>query len=437
MSGERAVHTKTERPPSASAGLAARMVEQARHARAAAREVARLESAAKVRALEAVASALQTRAPEILRANVRDLEAAAASSLTPASVDRLTLTPERLREMADAVRAVAALPDPVGEMSDVSVRPNGLRVARMRIPLGVVAILYESRPNVTTDAAALCLLSGNAVILRGGKETIHSNRALAATVRAALAENGVTRDAVQLIDTTDRAAIDVLLRQDAYIDLVIPRGGEGLIRAVARKSRIPVLKHYKGVCHVYVDEDADGAMAAAIVHNAKAQRPGVCNAAETLLVHAGSARQLLPALAEPLWAAGVELRGCERTRAILGGRVVPATDEDWAAEYLDLILAVRVVDSMEDAIAHIREWGSNHTEAIVTRDPARAQAFVAAVDSSTVLVNASTRFADGGELGLGAEIGISTSKLHAFGPMGARELTTTKFVVFGDGQVRV
>ncbi|HSH75318.1 MAG TPA: glutamate-5-semialdehyde dehydrogenase, partial [Longimicrobiales bacterium] len=305
------------------------------------------------------------------------------------------------------------------------------------IPLGVVAMIYESRPNVTSDAAALCLKAGNAVILRGGSEAHHSNSAIADALREGLAQSRVPVDAVQLIPTTDRKAIDVLLEQEEWIDLVIPRGGEGLIRAVTEKSRIPVLQHYKGVCHVFLDESAPLERATEIVLNAKVQRPGVCNALETLLVHESAAERLLPTVARALVDAGVELRGCPRTVELLGPMDVrPATEDDWHEEYLDLRLAVRVVDDLEAALEHIARYGSSHTEAIVTEDEASARAFVDAVQSSTVLVNASTRFADGGELGLGAEIGISTSKLHAFGPMGARELTTRKFVVFGDGQVR-
>jgi glutamate-5-semialdehyde dehydrogenase len=351
-------------------------------------------------------------------------------------LDRLRLDAGRVDGMARAVREVAALPDPVGEVTEEWVRPNGLRVSRVRIPLGVIAMIYESRPNVTCDAAALCFKAGNAVILRGGREARHSNGAIADALRAGLEGTGVDPDAVQQIAFLEREAVPTLLRQEEHVDLVIPRGGEALIRAVTRASRIPVLKHYKGVCHVYVDRSAEPGMASEIVANAKAQRPGVCNALETLLVHESAARATLPAIAERLREEGVELRGCPRTRELLGDRVRPATEDDWAAEYLDLVLAIRVVPDMETAIAHIARWGSDHTEAIVTPEPDRAERFVAAVGSSTVVVNASTRFADGGELGLGAEIGISTSKLHAFGPMGARELTTTKFVVWGEGQVR-
>ena len=420
----------------AAGELAAGVEAQARAARAASRQLARLPSARKVEALEAMAAELESRAAEILEANAKDRAAAEAAGRSGPMVDRLRLDREGLRKLAGAVREIAAQPDPVGEVTESWTRPNGLRVSRVRIPLGVVAMIYESRPNVTADAAALCFKAGNAVILRGGSEAFHSNHAIAGAIRAALEATGVTPDAVQLVGTTDRAAIDELLRQEAFIDLVIPRGGEGLIRAVVEKSRIPVLKHYKGVCHVYLDEGADPEAATAIVLNAKAQRPGVCNALETLLVHRAAVDEVLGPVADALVRAGVELRGCPATREALGDVVVPATDDDWAAEYLDLILAVRVVDDLEQAVEHIARWGSDHTEAIVTPSEERGREFVASVQSSTVLVNASTRFADGGELGLGAEIGISTSRLHAFGPMGARELTSQKFVVHGDGQTR-
>ena len=416
--------------------IAAAVEAQARAARAASRRLARLPSAKKVEALEAMAAEIEARAPEILEANARDLAAAEAAGRSGPMVDRLRLDDAGLRKLAGAVREIAAQADPVGEVTETWMRPNGLRVSRVRIPLGVVAMIYESRPTVTADAAALCFKAGNAVVLRGGSEAFHSNHAIAGAIHAALERTGITPDAVQLIGTTDRAAIDVLLRQEESIDLVIPRGGEGLIRTVVEKSRIPVLKHYKGVCHVFIDEGADPETATAIVLNAKVQRPGVCNALETLLVHRAAVDDVLPRVADVLLEAGVELRGCPATVAALGDVVVPATDDDWAAEYLDLVLAVRVVDDLEQAVEHIGRWGSDHTEAIVTPSEERAREFVASVQSSTVLVNASTRFADGGELGLGAEIGISTSRLHAFGPMGARELTSRKFVVHGDGQVR-
>lgn len=409
----------------------------ARRARSAAGRLARLPASERTRALEEVAEAIERHAREILDANARDLASAEDRGIAGPMKDRLRLDAPGVATLAEAVREVAAQDDPLGAMEEEHVRPNGLKVGRMRIPLGVVAMIYESRPNVTADAAALCLRSGNAVILRGGSEAVHSNRAIAEAVREGIGRTQVPVDAVQLVHTTDRGAVDVLLEQEGLIDLVIPRGGEGLIRAVTEKSRIPVLQHYKGVCHVFLDASAPLQRASDIVFNAKVQRPGVCNALETLLVHADAASELLPTVADRLAEAGVELRGCPRSVALLSQlEVVPAEDSDWDEEYLDLVLAVRVVDDLEAAVAHIERHGSGHTEAIVTDDPDQAAAFVSAVQSSTVLVNASTRFADGGQLGLGAEIGISTSKLHAYGPMGAKELTTRKFVVFGDGQVR-
>ncbi|MGD8282064.1 MAG: glutamate-5-semialdehyde dehydrogenase [Gemmatimonadota bacterium] len=411
--------------------------EMARNARAAALASARLSADQRRVALEAMADAIDAHRADILAANALDLSAADENGVTGAMRNRLELDEAAVVKLAEAVREVAAQDDPLGSIEDEIVRPNGLRVGRMRIPLGVVAMIYESRPNVTSDAAALCLKAGNAVILRGGSEAIHSNRAIAEALREGLADTDVPVDAVQLVQTSDRAAVDALLKQEQWIDLVIPRGGEGLIRAVTEKSRIPVLQHYKGVCHVFIDESAPLDRARDIVVNAKVQRPGVCNALETLLVHEAVAESHLPAIAKALVDAGVELRGCPRTVEVLSDfDVKPATEEDWHAEYLDLTLAVRVVDDLEQALEHIATYGSSHTEAIVTDDEDSAARFVAAVQSSTVLVNASTRFADGGQLGLGAEIGISTSKLHAFGPMGARELTTRKFVVTGNGQVR-
>ena len=408
----------------------------ARRARAASRKLGTSTGEQRRVALEAMADALAAAADDIVAANALDLAAADEAGVSPAMRDRLLLNHNGVARLTDAVREIADQPDPLGEVSDELVRPNGLAVSRVRIPLGVVAMIYESRPNVTADAAALCLKAGNASILRGGKEALHSNRAIAEALRAGLDTTHIPADVIQLISVADRAAIDVLLEQDQYIDLVIPRGGEGLIRTVTEKSRIPVLQHYKGVCHVYVDASADARMATSIVSNAKVQRPGVCNALETLLVHQTAAPDLLPRIAEALTDSGVELRGCVRTRELLGEVVVPASEADWDAEYLDLTLAVRIVDDLAAAIEHIDTHGTSHTEAIVTSDDTAAQAFVSAVQASTVLVNASTRFADGGQLGLGAEIGISTSKLHAFGPMGARELTTRKFVVKGTGQIR-
>ncbi len=408
----------------------------ARRARAASRKLATSTGEQRRVALEAMADALAAAADHIVAANALDLAAADEAGVSPAMRDRLLMNHDGVARLTDAVREIADQPDPLGEVSDELVRSNGLAVSRVRIPLGVVAMIYESRPNVTADAAALCLKAGNASILRGGKEALHSNRAIAEALRAGLDTTQIPADVIQLISVADRSAIDVLLEQDQYIDLVIPRGGEGLIRTVTEKSRIPVLQHYKGVCHVYVDASADARMATSIVNNAKVQRPGVCNALETLLVHQTAAPDLLPRIAEALTDSGVELRGCVRTRELLGEVVVPASEADWDAEYLDLTLAVRIVDDLAAAIEHIDTHGTSHTEAIVTSDDTAAQAFVSAVQASTVLVNASTRFADGGQLGLGAEIGISTSKLHAFGPMGARELTTRKFVVKGTGQIR-
>jgi glutamate-5-semialdehyde dehydrogenase len=417
--------------------VASTIESMARRARAAALASARLEADARRDALEKIADAIDARRSQILAANVLDLSAAAENGVSGPMLDRLKLDDKAVVKLAEAVREVAAQDDPLGAVEEETTRPNGLRVGRMRIPLGVIAMIYESRPNVTSDAAALCLKAGNAVILRGGSEALRSNRAIADAIREGLAGSAVPPDAVQLVPTTDRKAIDVLLQQEQWIDLVIPRGGEGLIRAVTEKSRIPVLQHYKGVCHVFLDESAPLERAVAITVNAKVQRPGVCNALETLLVHAAVAERLLPTVARKLVEAGVEVRGCPRTVELLADlEVLPATEDDWHEEYLDLRLAVRIVDDLEAALGHIARYGSSHTEAIVTEDEASARAFVSAVQSSTVLVNASTRFADGGELGLGAEIGISTSKLHAFGPMGARELTTRKFVVFGDGQIR-
>ena len=409
----------------------------ARAARHASLGVARSSAAAREDALIRMADALDQRSQKITLANALDLSSAEENRVEGPMLERLRLDAATVADLSAAVREVASQPDPLGGVEDCIVRPNGLRVGRMRIPLGVIAMIYESRPNVTSDAAALCVKAGNAVILRGGSEALHSNVAIADALRAGLQNSSLPVDAVQLISTTDREAIDVLLRQEESIDLVIPRGGEGLIRAVTAKSRVPVLQHYKGVCHVFLDETAPELRAREIVMNAKTQRPGVCNALETLLVHAQAAQSLLPGLASALNEAGVELRGCPRTVEILDGlSVTAATADDWHAEYLDLTLAIRVVDDLEAALDHIAEYGSSHTEAIVTDDQKCADAFVRAVQSSTVMVNASTRFADGGELGLGAEIGISTSKLHAFGPMGAAELTTRKFVVIGDGQVR-
>ncbi len=407
----------------------------AKNAREAMPAVANLSSAEKDEALVEMAEQLIHHMDYLIEENEKDVEYARRKGLSKAMIDRLTLDEKAIRAMARGLEEVAALPDPVGKVTSMWRRPNGLLVGRMRIPLGVIGIIYESRPNVTVDAAALCLKAGNAVILRGGSEAINSNTALSLILRGVLRVKGLPENAIQLIPMVDREAVNMMLQLDEYIDLIIPRGGEDLIRAVVSQSRIPVIKHYKGVCHVFVDADADLDMAVRICLNAKVQRPGVCNAMETLLVHKSAAGVFLPAVAEALEKAGVVLRGCERTRAILPG-LEEATEKDWHEEYLDLILAVKIVDGIDEAIRHIEKYGSLHTESIVTRDYDNAQRFLKEVNSSTVLVNASTRFSDGFQLGLGAEIGISTTKLHAFGPMGLEELTTQKFIIYGSGQIR-
>ncbi len=410
-------------------------IQLGRKAKEASRRLARLSTEAKNRALVGMAEGIERQSEFLSKENEKDLDHATKAGLSGALLDRIALNAERVQSMAKGLRDVAALPDPVGEVVKSWRRPNGLQVSRVRIPLGVIAIIYEARPNVTADAAALCVKSGNAVILRGGSEAHFSNRAIGAILRQACAAAGVPEDAVQVVESKDRNLIQELLQLEEFIDLVIPRGGEELIRAVVANSRIPVIKHYKGVCHVYVDDEASLEMAERICMNAKVQRPAVCNAMETMLVHEKVAAAFLPSMIGKLQAAGVEVRGCEKTRALASG-VKPAADADWTAEYLDLILAVRVVKDLDAAIAHIERYGSQHTETIVTANAAKAKEFLDRVDSSVVLVNASTRFNDGGELGLGAEMGISTSKIHAFGPMGLEELTATKFIVHGDGQIR-
>lgn len=411
------------------------ILEMGKQARAAAHQMAKANSDAKRKALESMAVALETEQQSIEEANGADIEDAVERGLSKAKVDRLRLSGKVVNEMTAGLREVARQADPVGELTRMWVRPNGLRVGRMRIPLGVIGIIYESRPNVTVDAAALCIKAGNAVILRGGSEAFRSNQCLAKMLQRSLKEAGLPETAVQLVGTTDRDAVLDLLKLEEFIDVMIPRGGEELIRFVAENARMPVLKHYKGVCHVYVDREADFDMARKICLNAKVQRPGVCNAMETLLVHEGIAGDFLPSMAEAFQREGVELRGCEKTRQAVP-RCRAATEEDWHAEYLDLILAVKVVDNMEEAIHHITTYGSQHTEAIVTENFQKAHRFLQEVQSSLVLVNASTRFNDGFQLGLGAEIGISTSRVHAFGPMGVEELTTTKFIALGNGQLR-
>ena len=411
------------------------IVNMAKAARAAATQMAKCGSNQKNAVLLGMADKIEKDASAIKKANQKDLARAKKMGLSPAMIDRLTVSRATIKSMAKGLREVSGLNDPVGAISKSWLRPNGLEVTRMRIPLGVIGIIYESRPNVTIDAAGLCLKAGNAVILRGGSEALYSNKALADIIGRVLGDCGLPETAVQIVPVRDRKAVNILLNQEEFIDLIIPRGGEGLIRFVVEHSTIPVLKHYKGVCHVYVDEGADLNMAEEICFNAKVQRPGVCNAMETMLVHRSIAKGFLPKMAKRLSSAGVEIRGCPETCRILP-KTLKAELSDWLEEYLDLVLAVRVVEDMEQAISHISKYGSKHTESIVTRDYKRAKRFVRETDSSVVLVNASTRFNDGGELGLGAEIGISTSKLHAFGPMGVEELTTTKFVVFGDGQIR-
>jgi glutamate-5-semialdehyde dehydrogenase len=414
---------------------AAHVTGKARAAKDAARVLALASTRTKDEALQQMARGLEEKTAAIIEANRADLERGRAAGLTRAFLDRLTLIDARIAEMAGGLRQIAALPDPVGETVEAWRRPNGIEIARVRVPLGVVGFIYESRPNVTADAAGLCLKSGNAVLLRGGSEALESNAAITRVLAKAVEKAGLPAEAVQVVDTADRAAVMSMLTLDRYIDLIIPRGGEEFVRLVAERATVPVLKHDKGLCHVYVDESADLDMAAAITVNAKAQRVSVCNAAETLLVHAGVAERFLPAVAARLEAAGVELRGCERTRALVPA-ARPAAESDWDTEYLDYILAVRVVGSFDEAVAHIRRHGSGLAEAIVTSDLRRARRFTQEVDAAAVVVNASTRLVDGSQFGMGAEMGISTSRLHARGPVGVRELTTTKFIVMGDGQVR-
>lgn len=415
--------------------LAGMIEDMAKEAKAASRQLRRVGKAQKDSTLELLAGKLIDMQADIIKENEKDLTQARKAGLSAAMIDRLTMDYNVIREMADGLREVAALPDPVGEVTGMWKRPNGLLVGRVRIPLGVIGFIYESRPNVTVDAAALCLKSGNTVILKGGSEAIHSNLILSDLLEQALVENGLPPKAIQVIPTTDREAVKILIGLDDYIDTIIPRGGEGLIRFVTGHSRVPVLKHYKGVCHVYVDEYADLQMAREICFNAKVQRPGVCNAMETMLIHKGIASDFLPDMVKRFRDANVEIRGCPRTLELSPG-IKPAVETDWSAEFLDLILAVKIVSNMDEALDHIEQYGSNHTEAIITNDYNRSQRFLAEVDASVVLINASTRFNDGNQLGLGAEIGINTSKLHAFGPMGLEELTTTKFIVYGQGQVR-
>jgi len=415
--------------------VAAYMQAVGKRARAAARGMARADSGAKNLALAAIAEALDAARPELAAENRKDLDAGAGRGLDAALLDRLELTDARIAAMSEGLRQIAVLPDPVGEISGLKYRPSGIQVGRMRVPLGVIGIIYESRPNVTADAAGLCLKSGNAAILRGGSEAIHSNRAIAACIRSGLEQARLPVDAVQVVETTDRAAVGELLKMKQYVDVIVPRGGKGLIERVSAESRVPVIKHLHGVCHVYIDDKADVDKAVRVAYNAKTQRYGTCNTMETLLVAQDIAEAVLPRLAADYRNAGVELRGCARTQALLAD-IEPATDADWDSEYLAPILSIRIVDDMDEAIDHIERHGSQHTDAIVTEDYSRARRFLREVDSSSVMVNASTRFADGFEYGLGAEIGISTDKLHARGPVGLEGLTTQKFVVLGDGHIR-
>lgn len=407
----------------------------AREAKNASRTLATLSSSVRDAALIEIARRLRHDSTAILEANQKDIAAAPGFGLSAAATDRLRLDAKRLEEMAKAVDEVRSFPDPLGRVIDGGIRPNGLEVSKVRVPLGVVFFIYESRPNVTTDAAALCIKSGNAVILRGGKEARHSNIAIGRLVSDALQQAGVPPAAVTMVDNPDRQVVGEMLLLNSFIDVAIPRGGEDLIRRVADEATMPVMKHFKGICHVYLDASADEAMSIAIVENSKCQRPGVCNAAECLLVHRDAASRLLPSVARRLQERGVELRGCSRTREWVPNAVA-ANESDFGAEFLDLIMAVKVVDSIDDAIDHIARYGSAHTDTIVTNDVQASRRFIAAVDSSAVMVNASTRFNDGGQFGLGAEIGISTDKYHARGPCGLNELTSYKYVVQGNGQVR-
>ncbi|PRD37465.1 UNVERIFIED_CONTAM: proA [Trichonephila clavipes] len=405
-------------------------------ARQASRVIARASTREKNAALQAIHDALQADRADILAANARDVAAGEAGGLDAALLDRLSLDDARFDGMLEGLRQVIALPDPIGEMSDFSYRPSGIQLGKMRVPLGVIGIIYESRPNVTLEAASLCLKSGNATILRGGSEALQSNQAIAAGIRKGLLAAGLPAAVVQVLETADRAAVGQLITMPEYVDVIVPRGGKGLIERISREARVPVIKHLDGNCHVFLDSEADTAKAERIAINAKTHRYGVCNAMETLLVDAPVASALLPGLAAAYRLQGVELRGCERARALLGDDVLTATEEDWYTEYLAPVLAIKVVDGLDEAIAHINQYGSHHTDAIVTENYTKARRFLAEVDSSSVMVNASTRFADGFEYGLGAEIGISTDKIHARGPVGLEGLTSQKWIVLGDGQIR-
>jgi len=405
------------------------------HARQAAQVLARSTTLSKNNALEAIAQQLEQQQDALLAANAKDLEAGKAKGLDSALLDRLALNDSRIASMVEGLRQMIALPDPIGEITDLNYRPSGIQVGEMRVPLGVVGIIYESRPNVTADAAGLCLKSGNATILRGGSEAIHSNQAIAQCIHAGLAVAQLPQTAVQVIETTNRAAVGELIRLSEYVDVIIPRGGKGLIERISQEARIPVIKHLDGICHTYIDDKADLEKAIAVAYNAKTQRYGTCNTMETLLVAEGIANQVLPPLAEKYQSVGVELRGCPATLALLPN-IKAATDEDWDTEYLAAILSLKMVKDLDEAIEHIRLHSSQHTDAIITEDWSRARRFLTEVDSSSVMVNASTRFADGFEYGLGAEIGISTDKFHARGPVGLIGLTSQKFIVLGEGHIR-
>ncbi|MDB5727687.1 MAG: glutamate-5-semialdehyde dehydrogenase [Noviherbaspirillum sp.] len=414
------------------------MNEVGRRARKASRAMAKADTAARNRALSLIAAAIRRDADILRAANREDLAAARAAGLEPAMLDRLTLSDKAIATMAEGLEQIAALPDPIGEISNMKLRPTGIQVGQMRVPLGVIGIIYEARPNVTADAAGLCIKSGNATILRGGSEAIHCNQALAKLVKQGLADAGLPEDAVQVVETTDRAAVGELITMPQYVDVIVPRGGKGLIERLIKESKVPMIKHLDGICHVYIDDKADIGKALDIAFNAKCHRYGTCNTMETLLVARGIAAQVLPKLAERYGAKDVELRGDDEARKILAGypHLAAATEEDWRTEYLAAILAVKVVDGVSDAIDHINTYSSQHTDAIVTEDYSRAMRFLREVDSASVMVNASTRFADGFEYGLGAEIGISNDKLHARGPVGLEGLTSLKYVVFGHGEVR-
>jgi glutamate-5-semialdehyde dehydrogenase len=423
--------------PETEMDLHSYMQDLGRAARAASRELARADTRTKNAALLAMADAIERDAAKLLAANADDVKAAVAAGLAPAMVDRLTLTAKTVAGMAEGLRQIASLPDPVGEMGEFAYRPSGIQLGKMRVPLGVIGIIYEARPNVTADAAGLCLKAGNACILRGGSEAFRSNQAIAACVHEGLAAAGLPTGAVQVLETTDRAAVGLLITMPEYVDVIVPRGGKGLIARISAEARVPVIKHLDGNCHTYVDVDADLEKALPVCDNAKTQRYGTCNTMETLLVHEVVAEAFLPAICQVYLDKGVELRGCATTRALIGAdKVQPATEEDWLTEYAAPILAIKVIDSLDTAISHINHYGSHHTDVIITENYSSARRFLREVDSSSVMVNASSRFADGFEYGLGAEIGISTDKIHARGPVGLKGLTSEKWIVFGDGQVR-